>query len=165
MNMNYHKIEKFSTNNGDGIRVVLWVSGCSLNCKNCQNPETHDYQSGILWTQESEQKLFESLDKEYISGITFSGGHPLEPYNIDIITNLSKTIKEKFPNKTQWLYTGYIWENIKNLEIIKYLDVIVDGPYIDALRDISLKWRGSSNQRVINVQKSLQTGKLILWCQ
>ena len=163
--MNYHKIEKFSTNNGDGIRVVLWVSGCSLNCKNCQNPETHDYQSGILWTQESEQKLFESLDKEYISGITFSGGHPLEPYNIDIITNLSKTIKEKFPNKTQWLYTGYIWENIKNLEIIKYLDVIVDGPYIDALRDISLKWRGSSNQRVINVQKSLQTGKLILWCQ
>ena len=163
--MNYHKIEKFSTNNGNGIRVVLWVSGCSLNCKNCQNPETHDYQSGILWTQESEQKLFESLDKEYISGITFSGGHPLEPYNIDIITNLSKTIKEKFPNKTQWLYTGYIWENIKNLEIIKYLDVIVDGPYIDALRDISLKWRGSSNQRVINVQKSLQTGKLILWCQ
>ncbi|MDD7314557.1 MAG: anaerobic ribonucleoside-triphosphate reductase activating protein [Bacilli bacterium] len=162
--MNYHKIEKFSTNNGNGIRVVLWVSGCSLNCKNCQNPETHDPNAGKLWTQESEQELFESLDKDYISGITFSGGHPLEHYNIDIITELSKKIKQKFPNKSQWLYTGYLWENIKDLEIMKYLDVIVDGPYIDELRDISLKWRGSLNQRVINIPQSIKENKVILFC-
>ena len=162
--MNYQKIEKFSTNNGTGIRVVLWCSGCSLHCKNCQNPETWDKDSGQLWTEESEQELFESLDKDYISGITFSGGHPLEHYNIDIITELSKKIKQKFPNKTQWLYTGFLWENIKDLEIMKYLDVIVDGPYIDELRDISLKWRGSLNQRVINIPQSIKENKVILFC-
>ena len=101
---------------------------------------------------------------EAISGITFSGGHPLEHYNIDTITNLSKKIKQKFPNKTQWLYTGFLWENIKDLEIMKYLDVIVDGPYIDELRDISLKWRGSLNQRVIDTQQSLKLNQLVLWC-
>ena len=162
--MNYEYISKQDMLNGDGIRVVLWVSGCSLNCKNCQNPETHDPNTGTLWTQESEQELFESLDKYYISGITFSGGHPLEHYNIDTITELSKKIKQKFPNKSQWLYTGYLWENIKDLEIMKYLDVIVDGPYIDELRDISLKWRGSLNQRVIDTQQSLKLNQLVLWC-
>ena len=162
--MNYEYISKQDMLNGDGIRVVLWVSGCSLNCKNCQNPETHDPNTGTLWTQESEQELFESLDKDYISGITFSGGHPLEHYNIDTITELSKKIKQKFPNKSQWLYTGYLWENIKDLEIMKYLDVIVDGPYIDELRDISLKWRGSLNQRVIDTQQSLKLNQLVLWC-
>lgn len=162
--MNYEYISKQDMLNGDGIRVVLWVSGCSLNCKNCQNPETHDPNAGKLWTQESEQELFEALNKDYISGITFSGGHPLEHYNIDTITDLSKKIKQKFPNKTQWLYTGYLWENIKDLEIMKYLDVIVDGSYIDELRDISLKWRGSLNQRVIDVQSSLKLNQVVLWC-
>ena len=162
--MNYHKIETFSINNGNGIRVVLWVSGCSLNCKNCQNPETHDPNAGELWTQESEQELFEALNKDYISGITFSGGHPLEHYNIDTIKNISKRIKQKFPNITQWLYPGCLWENIKDLEIMKYLDVIVDGPYIDELRDISLKWRGSLNQRVIDTQQSLNLNQVVLWC-
>ena len=162
--MNYQKIEKFSTNNGTGIRVVLWCSGCSLHCKNCQNPETWDKDSGQLWTEESEQELFESLDEDYITGITYSGGHSLEYYNIDVVTNIAKKIKERFPNKTQWLYTGYYWENIKDLEIIKYIDVVIDGPYVDEQRDISLKWRGSSNQRVIDVKKSLELNQIVLYC-
>lgn len=162
--MNYQKIERFSTNNGTGIRVVLWCSGCSLHCKNCQNSETWDKDSGQLWTEESEQELFEALDKNYITGISYSGGHPLEHYNIDVITDIAKKIKERFPNKTQWLYTGYYWENIKNLEIIEYIDVVIDGPYVDEQRDISLKWRGSSNQRVIDVKKSLELNQIVLYC-
>lgn len=162
--MYYEYISEQDMLNGDGIRVVLWVSGCSLHCKKCQNPETQNPTSGFLWTEESEKELFEALDKDYISGITYSGGHPLESYNIDTITTLSKKIREKFPDKTQWLYTGFLWEQIKDLEIMKYINVVVDGPYIDELRDISLKWRGSSNQHVIDVKESLKTGKIVLWC-
>ena len=146
--MNYQKIERFSTNNGTGIRVVLWCSGCSLHCKNCQNPETWDKDSGQLWTEESEQELFEALDKDYISGITYSGGHPLEEYNIEVVTDIAKKIKQRFPNKTQWLYTGFLFEDIKDLEIIQYLDVVIDGPYIEELRDITLFYRGSMNQKL-----------------
>lgn len=162
--MNYHKIEKFSVENGTGIRVVLWCSGCGVHCKNCHNPETWDRYSGKPWTEESEQELFEALDKNYISGITFSGGNPLEEYNTEVVTDIAKKIKEKFPNKTQWLYTGFIWEEVKDLEIMKYIDVLVDGPYIEEQRDISLKWRGSSNQRVIDVQKSLELNQIVLYC-
>lgn len=161
--MNYHKIEKFSTNNGKGIRCVLWCSGCSLYCKNCHNPETWNKKSGLEWSEEAEDELFSALSPNYINGITYSGGHPLEQYNIETITKIVKRTKEKFPNKTQWLYTGYLWEDIKDLEVIKYLDVVVDGPYIDELRDITLKFRGSSNQRVIDVQKSLKENKVVLW--
>lgn len=162
--MNYHKIEKFSVENGTGIRVVLWCSGCGVHCKNCHNPETWDRYSGKPWTEESEKELFEALDKDYVSGITYSGGHPLEEYNIETITNIAKQIKEKFPNKTQWLYTGFLFEDIKDLEIIKGIDVLVDGPYIEEQRDISLKWRGSSNQRIIDVQKSLELNQIVLYC-
>ena len=162
--MNYAKITKQDMLNGDGIRVTLWISGCSVGCINCQNPETWDKNFGMLWTEKSEEELFESLNHDYISGITFSGGHPLESYNIETITNISKKIKEQFSEKTQWLYTGYYWNDIKDLEIMKYLDVIVDGPYIEELRDVSLKWRGSSNQRCIDVKKTLETGQIVLWC-
>lgn len=146
--MNYHKIEEFSVVNGTGIRVVLWCSGCGVHCKHCHNPETWDRYSGKPWTEESEKELFEALDKDYISGITYSGGHPLEEYNIETITNIAKKIKEKFPNKTQWLYTGFLFEDIKDLEIIQYLDVVIDGPYIEELKDITLFYRGSMNQKL-----------------
>lgn len=162
--MNYHKIEKFSVENGTGIRVVLWCSGCGVHCKNCHNPETWDRYSGKPWTEESEQELFEALNKDYISGITYSGGNPLEEYNTEVVTDIAKKIKEIFPNKTQWLYTGFPWEDIKDLEIIKYIDVLVDGPYIEEQRNVSLKWRGSSNQRVIDVQKSLELNQIVLYC-
>lgn len=153
--MNYQKIEKYSVSNGDGIRVVLWCSGCKICCKNCHNKNTWDKNSGKLYTEETEKELFEALNHPYISGITFSGGHPLEDYNIDEVTRISKKIKERFPDKTQWLYTGYHWNDIKDLEIIKYLDVVVDGPYIEELKDLTLKWRGSSNQNIWKKQKGL----------
>ena len=162
--MNYMDITKADVLNGIGFRAVLWCSGCSLNCYNCHNPETHNPQSGKKWTLDSEKELFDALDHDYILGITFSGGNPLEYYNIEQITNIAKKIKKLYTEKTQWLYTGYLWEQIKDLEIMKYIDVVVDGPYIDELKNITLKWRGSSNQRVIDVQKSLKTGEVVLWC-
>lgn len=161
--MNYHKIEKFSTNNGNGIRVVFWVSGCNHFCRNCQNPQTWDVSSGQLVTKDTYKELARSLLPDYIAGITWSGGDPLHPDNRKEIENLITFVNDNF-QKTQWLYTGYHWDEIKDLDFIKYLDVIVDGPYIDELRDVTLKWRGSSNQRVIDVKKSLELGQVVLWC-
>lgn len=161
--MNYHKIEKFSVNNGESIRVVFWCSGCSHHCKNCHNPETWDENSGQLVTKDTYKELALALEPSYISGITWSGGDPLFLGNRKEIANLIKFVHDNF-QKTQWLYTGYRWDDIKDLDFIKYLDVIVDGPYVDELRDISLKWRGSLNQRVIDVRKSLETGQVVLWC-
>ena len=162
--MNYAAITKQDMLNGDGIRVTLWVQGCNRYCKGCHNPETWDRCLGQPWTEESEQELFEALDKDYISGITYSGGNCLEEYNTEVVTDIAKKIKEKFPNKTQWLYTGFVWEEVKDLEIMKYIDILVDGPYIEEQRDISLKWRGSSNQRCIDVKKSLESNEVILYC-
>lgn len=183
--MNYQKIEKCSLSNGQGVRVVLWVSGCSLECKNCQNPQTWDFNSGIPFTNEAMQEILDCLSKPYISGITFSGGHPLEPENIETVAVIARKVKERFPQKTMWLYTGYAWEDIYGIisclknpakysyiatqadhlinEIISLVDIIVDGRYIDELRDITLPFRGSSNQRVIDVKKSLETDSIVLW--
>lgn len=169
--MNYQKIEKCSLSNGQGVRVVLWVSGCSLECKNCQNPQTWDFNSGIPFTNEAMQEILDCLSKPYISGITFSGGHPLEPVNIETVAVIARKVKERFSQKTMWLYTGYAWEDIyistqaDHLinEIISLVDIIVDGRYIDELRDITLPFRGSSNQRVIDVKKSLETDSIVLW--
>lgn len=164
--MNYHKIEKTSIANGEGIRVVLWVSGCSLHCKGCHNPETWDVNSGKLFDKNAKKELFEALDKPYIQGITFSGGHPLEKENVEEVIFLAKEIKEKFPNKDIWLYSGYLWEEIHyhNIaRILLYIDVLVDGSYIEEQRDITLKWRGSRNQRVIDIQESLKQNKVVLY--
>ena len=159
--MNYHKIEKTSVANGTGIRVVLWVSGCSLHCKGCHNPETWNICSGKLFDEEAKRELFDALDKPYIQGITFSGGHPLENGNITEVYNLCKEIKEKFPTKDIWLYTGYVFENINSYLIMKYIDVLVDGKYIEEQKDLRLKWRGSSNQRVIDVKESFKQNKIV----
>lgn len=162
--MNYLKIDKYSTSNGIGCRVVLWVSGCPHKCKNCQNPQTWNENNGIGFNLDCLFEIYGYLDKSYISGITFSGGDPLSPNNRKIVREISMLTKKYYPTKTQWLYTGYKWEEIKDLPIMKYLDVVVDGRYEDDKRDITLKWRGSSNQRVIDVQKSLAENKVVLWC-
>lgn len=162
--MNYHKIEKYSVANGTGIRVVLWCSGCRCYCRNCQNPQTWSFQSGIPFDDNAKQELFNALNKPYIQGITFSGGHPLENENISTVYNLCKEIKEKFPTKDIWLYTGYLFEDIHSYLIMKYIDVLVDGKYIEEQKDLTLKWRGSKNQRVIDVQETLKQGKIILYC-
>lgn len=162
--MNYHKIEKYSIANGTGIRVVLWVSGCTCYCRNCQNPQTWSFHSGQLFDEKAKQELFKALDKPYIQGVTFSGGHPLENENIDTVYSLCKEIKEKFPTKDIWLYTGYTFENISSYLIMKYIDVLVDGKYIEEQKDLTLKWRGSKNQRVIDVKESLEQNKVVLYC-
>ena len=159
--MRYHNITKDDMLNGDGLRVVLWVAGCNHCCRECQNPVTWDPNGGLPFTEKEENEIFTELEKDYISGITFSGGDPLHPSNISAVTRLAKKIREKYPDKTIWLYTGSVWEEISHEEIIRYLDVCVDGEFVVEQKDISLKWKGSSNQRVIDVQKSLKENKII----
>ena len=151
--MNYHNITTDDMLNGDGLRTVLWVSGCSHHCKGCQNPITWDPNDGLPFDEEAEKELIEKLDKDYISGLTLSGGDPLYPGNVECVTNLVKKVKERFPDKTIWLYTGYLFDEITQLEIIQYVDVIVEGEFIEELKDTKLHWRGSSNQYIYRKQK------------
>ena len=152
--------------NGDGLRVVLWVAGCNHCCKECQNPVTWDPNGGLPFDQAAKQELFDQLDKSYTSGITFSGGDPLYPGNRMEVTGLAKEIREKYPEKTIWLYTGDLFESFRDtLSFLPLIDVIVDGPYVEALRDVNLRWRGSKNQRVIDVKQTLATGKVVLWAR
>ena len=160
--MQYHNITKDDMLNGDGLRVVLWVAGCTHGCKECQNPVTWDPNGGLLFDERAKEELFEQLEKSYISGITYSGGDPLYVGNREAITALAKEIREKFPEKTQWLYTGYGWNQIQNEAIIPYLDVVVDGRFEVEQKDTKLHWKGSANQKVIDVQDSLKTGKIVL---
>lgn len=179
--MNYLKIDREDVCNGDGLRVVLWLSGCSHHCYNCQNPQTWNPNKGIPFDEDAKQEIFEELSKNYISGITLSGGDPLYQENVSQVLPLIKEIKEKFPDKTIWLYTGYTYEQImwpvitrdfnperdklisEKIKILQLCDVLVDGEYIDEQRDITLKWKGSANQRVIDVQKSIKDKKVQLY--
>lgn len=153
--MRYHNITKDDMRNGDGLRVVLWVAGCSHCCKDCQNPTTWDPDGGLLFDDAAKAEIFEQLDKNYITGITYSGGDPLHCANIKDVMKLAAEIKEKYPNKTQWLYTGYTWEEIFEEPVVNFIDVLVDGEFIADLKDNTLMWKGSSNQKVIDVKKTL----------
>jgi anaerobic ribonucleoside-triphosphate reductase activating protein len=147
--------------NGAGLRTVIWVSGCEHHCPNCFNEETHDPNSGIVFDEEAKQDLFKDLNEDWCDGITFTGGDPLHKSNFLTVLNLCKEIKEKHPTKTIWLYTGFTWEYlIDNPEysvILHYVDVLCEGPYVEALKDPNIKWVGSSNQRVIDVAKRFRT--------
>ena len=154
--MRYHNITKDDMLNGDGLRVVLWVAGCSHCCKECHNPITWDPDGGLLFDDVAKQEIFEQLDQSYISGITFSGGDPLHSANRLDVRNLMSEIKEKYPDKTIWLYTGYEWKDIWHYPMMKYVDVVVDGEFKIDLKDANLLWKGSSNQKVINVQETLK---------
>ena len=169
--MNYLGIEKSSISNGPGVRVVLWVAGCTIHCRGCQNPESWDFCAGKLFDEDAKQELFNALNKPYIRGITFSGGNPIEKKNLSWIYDLIQEIKDKFPDKDVWLYTGwklsisdfrqsYLDMTMTN-EIFRSCDVVVDGPYIDEQRDITLPFRGSKNQRLIDVKETLKQGKII----
>ncbi len=153
--MNYHNITKDDMLNGDGLRVVLWVSGCSHRCKGCQNPITWDPNDGLPFDETAKEEIFAELDKSYVSGLTLSGGDPLFHGNRDVITSLVKEVKAKYPTKTIWLYTGFSWEEIKDLSLIPYLDVVIEGRFVEELKDTTLHWRGSSNQRIITVKDML----------
>lgn len=160
--MNYHNITKDDMLNGDGLRVVLWVSGCNHQCEDCQNPVTWDLAGGLPFDEKAEEELFEALKKPYISGITFSGGDPLHQFNRQETFRLMKKVKETMPDKTVWVYTGFLWDDFKDVEEMKYVDVFVDGRFIKSLKDDNLQWVGSSNQRIIDVQQTLKTGKIVL---
>lgn len=191
IHINYHNITHDDMNNGDGLRVVLWLSGCSHHCYNCQNPQTWNSDSGIPFDESAKQEIFTELSKDYISGITFSGGDPLHENNLDEVLKLIQEIRISFPEKTIWLYTGFEWNEIMNYKIkadlcedntsfekhikedlsmikrkniISNVNVLVDGEYIDEQKDLTLKWRGSKNQRVIDVKQSFAQNKMILYC-
>lgn len=163
--MRYHNITKDDMLNGDGLRTVLWAAGCTHACPGCHNPITWDINGGLPFDKAAKEELFSYLEKPYISGITFSGGDPLHPCNREEITELAKEIRQNFPQKTIWLYTGFLWEEICDLPVVQYLDVLVDGEFVQALKDTKLYWRGSSNQRVINVPRTLSEGKIVLHAQ
>ena len=154
--MRYHNITKDDMLNGDGLRVVLWVAGCSHCCKECQNPVTWDPAGGLPFDEDAKKEIFEQLDKPYISGITFSGGDPLHAANRFDVRNLMVEIKQKYPDKTIWMYTGDVWESVMHYAIMQYVDVLVDGEFEADKKDNKLLWKGSSNQRVIDVQKTLK---------
>lgn len=173
--MNYHNLTYPDMNNGDGLRVVLWLSGCTHYCYNCQNPQTWDTNSGIPFDECVKEELFRELNKDYISGLTLSGGDPLHEANLHDVLDLVTTVKEKFPTKTIWLYTGYTFDELINPTershtsklrkiILNNIDVLVDGKYIDSQRNVQAWWRGSDNQKVIDVQKSLKENKIVLYC-
>lgn len=160
--MKYLKISNFDTANGLGIGNVLWVSGCSHHCPQCHNPQTWDKNAGEEFTEEVLDNLLDKLKRPFIKRLTLSGGDPLFLGNRDEITNVVRKVKKNFPNIKIWCYTGYLWEEVKDLPCMDYIDVLVDGEFKIDLKDITLPFCGSSNQRVIDVQESLKMGKVIL---
>lgn len=161
--MNYHNITKCDMKNGMGIRVVFWCSHCEHKCDNCHNPETWDANSGIPFDESAKLEVLEELKKDEIKGLTCSGGDPLSTLNRDEITKLLKEVKDKFPNKDIWVYTGYCWDDIKDIEAMKYIDILVDGKYVEKLSVPHPQWRGSKNQNILDVQESLKQDRIVLW--
>ena len=161
--MRYNKIRKMDISDGPGIRVSIFMQGCTFNCKNCFNQETHDFNGGKEFTDDTIEEVLNLCENDTIKGLSILGGEPLHPKNIEGTTKLSKKFKEKFPNKNLWIWTGFLFDkDLKDKEVLNYVDVLVDGQYEDELNDPKLKWKGSSNQRVIDVQESLKQGKIII---
>ena len=163
--MRYNKIRKMDIANGPGVRVSIFFQGCAFHCKNCFNPETWDFLGGKEFGEEQIEEILRLAEGNHITGLSILGGEPMHPKNIDATTMLAKRFKEKYPNKTIWAWSGFLFdEYIHDKEVAKYLDVLVDGQFVDELRNPMLKWRGSANQRVIDVQKSLKKGDIVLYC-
>ena len=161
--MRYHNITHDDMLNGSGLRVVLWVAGRGHHCPGCHNPITHDPKGGIPFDEKAKEEIFTELSKDYVSGITFSGGDPLHPVNVNEIGELVAEINARFPNKTKWLYTGYTYEQISGLPFISMLDVLCDGRFELDKFDPKLHWVGSSNQRVIDIKRTNLEGRVVLY--
>ena len=171
--MYYGEIKKCDIANGEGVRVSLFVSGCTHHCPGCFNQDTWEFDYGKEYTQETEKEILEALAPSYINGLSLLGGEPFEPRNQEVLISLLRKVKERYPEKDIWCYSGYLFD--KELlsesrarceytdEMLSMLDVLVDGRFVEALKDIRLVFRGSSNQRVIDVKKSLETGEIIPW--
>ena len=162
--MRYNKIGKMDIADGPGVRVSVFLQGCAFHCKNCFNPETWDFKGGEEFTDDTIEEILNLCDKSHIAGLSILGGEPMHPKNIEGTIKLAKAFKERFPEKNLWSWSGFLFDEICNKEIFNYLDVLVDGQFKDELRDPRLKWRGSSNQRVIDVKKSLKKGEVVLFC-
>lgn len=161
--MRYNKIRKMDISNGPGVRVSIFMQGCIFNCKNCFNPETHDFNGGKEFTDATIEKVLDLCSKDYVVGLSILGGEPMHPKNIEGTTKLAKRFKEVYPDKTIWTWSGFLFDrDLKDKEVLNYIDVLVDGQYKDELHSFTLKWRGSSNQRVIDVQESLKKKKVVL---
>ncbi len=162
--MRYNKIRKMDISNGPGVRVSIFMQGCTFKCKNCFNPETHDFNGGTEFTNDIIDKVLDLCNKDYIVGLSILGGEPLHPKNIEGTTMLAKKFKEKFKDKTIWVWSGFLYDrDLKDKEILNYIDVLVDGQFKEELHNPKLKWCGSSNQRVIDVKKSIEENKIILY--
>lgn len=173
INIRYAQIRECDVSNGEGVGVALFVQGCNFHCYNCFNKDTWDFNGGNEWTPEVEDKFIELASRPYIKRISILGGEPLTDENLDGILNLVNKIRLQMPEKTIWIYTGFRWEEIYNCmsfnimkrrQIISQCNVLIDGRYIDSKRNISAKWKGSDNQRCIDIQKSLQQSKVVLYC-
>lgn len=176
--MNWAEIKTNDIANGEGVRTSLFVSGCRHRCKNCFNDIAWDFGYGELFTEETMEKIFDSIDHPWINGVTLLGGEPFEPENQRVLVPFLVMLREKFPDKTVWCYTGFTIEQILGKselksravtdvsnEMLSLIDVLVDGPYVESLHDISLKFRGSSNQRVIDMKKSIESNKIVLYLE
>lgn len=164
--MNYNKIRKMDISNGPGVRVSIFFQGCSFHCKNCFNPETWDFNGGLEFKEEQIEEIIDLCEPDFISGLSILGGEPMHPKNIANTTKLAKRFKEEYPDKNIWAWSGFLFDrDLKDKEVLNYIDVLVDGQYQDELRNPSLKWRGSSNQRVIDVKKTKQRGQIVLYCE
>ena len=170
--MNYAKINKADIANGIGVRVTLFVSGCTHRCKGCFNAEAWDFNYGEQFTEQTENELLEALSPDYINGITLLGGEPFEPTNQRGLLPFLKRVKEEYPSKTIWAFSGFTFEQLTKEsrarcevtdEMLKLIDVLVDGQFVEELKDISLRFRGSSNQRLIDLKKTFEQGEIVLW--
>ena len=164
--MNYLDIKHCNMVNGTGLRTVIWVAGCERNCPGCFSPYTHDFTAGIKFDETAKEELFRDSNEDWCAGITLLGGEPMHDANFPEVLAIAKEHKEKFPKKTIWLYTGYTYDEIINdsvrLEILNYVDVLCDGPFVKELKNPNLHWVGSSNQNVIDIQKRIsQVHKII----
>lgn len=162
--MRYNTIRRMDIANGPGVRVSIFMQGCTFNCKNCFNPETHDFDGGKEFTDETIAHVIDLCAPSHIAGLSILGGEPMHPKNIDGTAKLAKAFKEKYPDKSVWVWSGFLFDkDLADTNAVKYIDVLVDGRYVEELHSPLLKWRGSSNQRVIDVQKSLESGKIVLF--
>ena len=161
--MRYNKIRKMDISNGPGVRVSIFFQGCAFHCKNCFNKETWDFNGGVEFTDKVIDHIIELSAPNHISGLSILGGEPLHPKNILGTMRLCKAFKKKYPNKNIWCWTGFKFEDIKDREVLKYIDVLVDGQFIEEESSSNLKWKGSSNQRVIDLNKTLQKNKIVLY--
>ena len=161
--MNFATIKEHDTANGFGIRVSLFVSGCTHHCKGCFNPETWDFNGGLEFDDSVIDEIIKTCEPEHITGLSILGGEPMHPNNIEGTIKLAKKFKEVYPKKNIWAWSGFLFDNICNKEIFNYIDVLVDGQFDEEQRNPKLKWRGSSNQRVIDVKKSLKKKDIVLF--